>query len=212
MEAFNQRVGAVLFGETGDHFGQAVALLARTHRIAGMNDMFNARFWEPDFTPARSPVAVQTGASNLLAIVRPALRNLEDCRREARVNTHILDAFLFGARRMEFMGQRMLDGLAAAQAYARACESPAPLELLAQVEGYVRTNRDTYGALGKRFADLWLSENKPYALDWTLDRYRKAVHAQDVLLEKLAAARVSVAVGKSLPAPEDMGLAIPQRR
>ena len=31
LEAFNRRVGAVLFGERGDAFGQAVTLLAKTH-------------------------------------------------------------------------------------------------------------------------------------------------------------------------------------
>ena len=56
-------------------------------------------------------------ASNLLAVVRPALQHLEACRREARCNQHVLDAFLFGARRMELIGQRMLDGLEAAQLY-----------------------------------------------------------------------------------------------
>ena len=30
-EDFNRRIGAVLFGEKGDHFGQAIELLAKTH-------------------------------------------------------------------------------------------------------------------------------------------------------------------------------------
>ncbi len=49
IEDFNRRVGAVLFGERGDEFGQAVALLTQTHRLPAMKDMFNARFWEKDF-------------------------------------------------------------------------------------------------------------------------------------------------------------------
>ena len=35
IEAFNRRVGAVLFGERGDEFGQAVELLTQTHRLPG---------------------------------------------------------------------------------------------------------------------------------------------------------------------------------
>ena len=31
-EQFNRRIGAVLFGEPGDHFGQAIELLGQTHR------------------------------------------------------------------------------------------------------------------------------------------------------------------------------------
>ena len=51
-EAFNRRVGAVLFGEQGDHFGQAIRLLAKTHELPGMAGMNNSRFWQDDFFSA----------------------------------------------------------------------------------------------------------------------------------------------------------------
>ena len=51
--AFNRRVGAVLFGEKGDHFGQAIALLAKTHALPGMAGMNNSRFWQDDFFSTR---------------------------------------------------------------------------------------------------------------------------------------------------------------
>ena len=34
IEAFNRRIGAVLFGEKNDHFGRAIALLAQTHYLS----------------------------------------------------------------------------------------------------------------------------------------------------------------------------------
>ena len=209
-QAFNRRVGAVLFGETGDHFGQTVELLARTHRLPAMKGMANARFWEKDFPPQASPAAVQSAASNLLALVRPALEHLEACRAEARCNQHVLDAFLFGARRMELIGQRMLDGLSAAQLYEQAVTAPSPAEKLAQVESLIRQNREAVEAMGRQFAALWLAENKPYALDWTLRRYTNAVNEFEGLLRKLAAARAAAAVGRPLPEPDEIGLAIPQ--
>jgi hypothetical protein len=97
-EAFNRRVGAALFGETAGHFGQAVEWLAQAHRLPGMKDMFNARFGEKDFVPRANPAAVQATASNVLAVVRPALEHLQACQREATCNQHLLDVFLFGAR------------------------------------------------------------------------------------------------------------------
>jgi hypothetical protein len=209
LEAFNRRAGAVLFGESGAHFGRAVALLAQTHRLPGMNGMMNARFWERDFAPKKSPSAIQITASNLLAVVRPAIQHLEACRREAQANVQVLDALLFGARRMEFMGQRMLDGLEAAQLYAKAFKASEPFQLLSQAEKLVRKNRDAYEAMGKQFEALWLSESKPYALDWTLRRYASAVEAQESLLGKLAAARTAAVAGKPLPDPEEIGLAVP---
>ena len=207
---FHRRIGAVLFGETGDHFGQAIELLAQTHRLPPMKGMFNARFWENDFVPNASPAAIQTTASNLLAIVRPALAQLEACRREARCNLQVLEVFQLGARRMELIGQRMLDGLAAAQLYEQAARTTAGRERLGEVEALIRKNRDAHELIGQQFAELWLAESKPYALDWTLKRYTQAVGAYDALLGKLASARTAVAQGGPLPEPSELGLAMPE--
>jgi hypothetical protein len=219
-ELFNRRVGAVLFGEKGDHFGQAIELLARTHRLNGMQGMLNSRFWEQDFAPRSSPAAVRTSASNLLAVVRPAIAHLEACQREAVANQAILQALLFGAHRMERIGLRMLDGLQAAQLYDQAWETsagrsekPAPLDvpsLLARVETLARTNRDAHEALGKQFAALWLSESKPYALEWTMKRYTNTVNWYDNLLGKLSLAHTAAAAGRPLPQPQELGLALPE--
>ena len=80
---------------------------------------------------------------------------------------------------MELIGQRMLDGLEAAELYTQACKVVAKdkekaLSLLAKAEKLVRTNRDAHEALGREFKRLWLAESEPYALDWTLKRYRSA--------------------------------------
>jgi hypothetical protein len=209
---FQRRVGAVLFGEKGDHFGQAVELLAKTHRMAGMEGMNNRRFWQNDFTPERDPKAIRASAERLLAVVRPAVEHLEACRREAVVHRHILDVFLFGARRMELIGQRMLDGLEAARLYTQAYDGPAVevAPLLAKVEALVRTNRDAHEAFCREFAALWLKESKPYALDGTTKRYAAAIARYDGLLKKLADARKRLEERKPLPRPEDLGLVLPQ--
>ncbi|HNQ88750.1 MAG TPA: beta-N-acetylhexosaminidase [Verrucomicrobiota bacterium] len=211
VATFNRRVGAVLFGEAGDHFGRAVELLERTHRLPAMKGMFNARFWERDFVPKTKPAAVQSAAAELLAIVRPAIEHLRACRREARCHSEVLDAFLFGARRMERIGQRMLDGLEAAQRYEAAHAAAAGAEALAPIEQLIRSNRDAHERLGREFAALWLAESKPYALDWTLRRYTNRVAEYDALLGRLAAAADGARSGRPLPAPEIIGLALPRR-
>ena len=210
IEAFNRRVGAVLFGERGDEFGQAVGLLAQTHRLPAMSGMFNARFWEKDFVPKAGPAAIQATASNLLITVRPALRHLESCLRQAKCNQHVLEVFLFGARRMELVGQRMLDGLEAAQLYEQVRQASAEGSKLAQVERLIRKNRDAHELMGRQFAALWLSESKPYALDWTLGRYANVVNEYELLLRKLEVARLAAATGQPLPAADELGLAAPK--
>ena len=211
-DQFNRRVGAVLFGEQGDHFGQAIELLARTHRLDGMAGMSNRRFWENDFQSQRTGQDIRAAAGGLLALVRPAIEQLEACKEDATVNADLLDRFLFGARRMERIGQRMLDGLAAASAYGRAraaAQKEQKLAALAEVQRLVESNRAAHAALGREFTRLWLEESKPYALDWTMTRYAKRVQWYDDLASRLAAAGQAAAAGTPLPAPAAIGLAAP---
>jgi hypothetical protein len=207
-EDFNRRIGAVLFGEPADHFGRAIELLAQTHRLPGMQGMLNRRFWENDFSPNRSPAAVRKSAERLLELVRPAIEHLEACRRQAVVNADLLDAFLHGARRMELIGTRMLDGLQAAQWYVQAGElaSQETLAKLEQIEHLVRTNRNAHETLGREFERLWLADCRPYALDWTVNRYAATVQWYDGVLDRLAAARQEVQRGR--PLPESIGIAL----
>jgi len=208
--SFNRRVGAVLFGEPGSQFGRAVDQLARTHRQPAMKDMFNSRFWEKDFVPHGNPAAARAAATNVLAVVRPALASLEACRAGAVCNQHLLEVFTFGARRMELIGQRMLDGLEAGQLYARAASAADGAVQLTAVEQIIRRTRDAHEAMGREFGRLWLAESKPYALDWTLRRYTNTVSEFDELLRRLAVARAGAAEGRPLPTAEEIGLAHPE--
>jgi hexosaminidase len=210
-EDFKARIGAVLFGEKGDHFGQAIGLLSQTHRLAGMEGMNNRRFWKDDLPPSGNPATVTDSAQRLLEIVRPAIEHLEACKEEATINGHLLDYFLLGARRMEFIGQRMLDGLEACGAYAEAAELPAAdaLPLVEKAQALIVKTGETYEALGRRFEQLWLAESKPFRLDETLDRYREAVKRYADLAARLAVVKKDLEAGKAAPTPEAVGLALP---
>lgn len=210
LEDFNRRVGAVLVGEPGERLGRAIQRLAATHRMPNMRGMNNARFWENDFPPQASPAVVEKRAGRLLEAVRPAIEDLEACRAEATANPNIIEAYLFGARRMERIGQRMLDGLETARLYERAwrAKPQEAVGLLQQAESLVRRNRDAHEALGRQFAAIWLSESKPYGLDWTMARYEQTVKRFEALAERLAQARPAAASGKPLPLPEEIGLAV----
>jgi hypothetical protein len=206
--AFNHRLGAVLFGEQGDHFGQAIALLARTHSLPGMAGMNNSRFWQDDFFSTRPAPEVQAEASRLLPLIQQAAAHLTACRRDATVNVELLDSFQFGTRRMDLIGRRMLDGIEAAHEYALACVSSKSesLKHLARVQEIVRRTRDTHEALAREFARLWLRDCRPYALDWTMRRYQIAIDRYDALLKKIGEARSRAEGGKPLPSLAELGL------
>jgi len=212
-EQFNRRIGAVLFGEPDDHFGQAIEMLAKTHRLSGMQGMNNRRFWQDDFPPRMKTATARDSATSLLEIVRPAIEHLEACKKQATVNEELLDYFLFGARRMELIGQRMLDGLEAAELYTQAYETSPDkaAALLARVEKLVQKNREAYGTLGSQFQRLWLDESKPFALDRTIGRYQNTLKKYDDLAKRLAEARERAEAGQRPPRPEDLGLALPEK-
>ena len=209
---FNRRIGGVLFGEPGDHFGQAIELLAETHRLPGMKAMMNARFWEEDLPPQQGPARSRAAAERLLGIVRPAIEHLEACQKDAVVNAHLLDAFLLGARRMELIGQRMLDGLRAAEAYTEAYQTAEPARraaLLAETAELIDGTRQAHIDLGREFQRIWLSECKPYALDWTMKRYADNDARYAALAARVAAARAMAENNEPLPEPAAIGLAVP---
>ncbi|HEY3321259.1 MAG TPA: beta-N-acetylhexosaminidase [Planctomycetota bacterium] len=207
-EDFNRRIGAVLFGEKGDHFGQAIELLAQTHALHGMEGMNNSRFWREDFSPRQSPAATRTAAERLLKLVQPALEHLAACKKEATVNAALLDSVILGAKRMELIGKRMLDGLETAQDYCKAAEAK-DAALIKKAEERVKACREAHETLGNEFKRIWLAESKPYALDWTMKRYAAAVTRYEKLAQRLAQARQDLEAGKPIPSPEELGLSIP---
>ncbi len=209
VDDFHRRVGGVLFGEPGDHFGQAIALLSKVHGLPGMQNMMNSRFWQNDFLPRQSAPATRRSAQRLLDIVQPAIEHLETCRQDALVNAHLLDAFLLGARRMELIGQRMLDGLRAEEAYAAAYDTSdrdERLKRVAEAAQLVERTRQSHRDLGQEFQRIWLSESKPYALDWTMKRYAEIDESYQLLGQRLADARGKVEQGEQLPSPAELGL------
>lgn len=209
-DAFQRRVGAVLFGERGEHFGQAISLLTQVHRLPGMKGLFNARFWELDLPPRGNAAVTTQNASNLLACVKPALSHLDACGAEAVDNKHVLKTLRFASRRLELIGNRMIHGLEASQLYERAVDGQSPLAQIERAEELLREDRGAHEILGREFAELWLSESKPYALDWTLRRYTNALTDYDAVLGRLKAARILAQAGRPIPAADEIGLAVPR--
>lgn len=207
---FSRRVGAVLFAETADHFGQAIDLLAKAHAMPGMKGMNNGRFWDNDFVPRGDPAATRASAVSLLDVVRPAILRLKACQREAARNDHLLHCYLLGAQRMELIGTRMLDGIAASSAYtkARQADPEEAMKLLDQVIATIRRNRDAHESLGRRFEQLWLTESKPYALQAVSRRYQQTVRRYEELEKNVAESRKRLEEGKGLPPAGEVGLAV----
>ncbi|MGL6194747.1 MAG: glycoside hydrolase family 20 zincin-like fold domain-containing protein [Thermoguttaceae bacterium] len=223
---FNRRIGAVLFGEKGDNFGKAIEEIIEVQK-AGY--IFNGRFWENDFLPIRDPKVIQKDAQFVLEHIRPAIQHLQACQKEATVNADQLEAYLFGAKRIELIATRMLDGLEAARQYQNAYRLNQDVEndttvdkdqkvknqtfqvmFLDRVKKLITDNRAKHAELGEEFARLWNRESKPYALDWTMKRYESVDNWYEKLLQQVEEAITASKDGKPIPAADEIGLGLPE--
>ncbi len=188
-EDFNRRVGAVCFGESGDHFGQAVASLGRAANLPGLDGMMNRRFWAID--TAACPVSesvTRAQAAAILELVKPAVEHLRALKAEARANAHAVEVMLFGAERLQLIGERMLVVLDVAEVAAAAGRGErSPAVARTQALEPLRRLRQRHAELRERYSALWNYENEPYALDRVLQRYDATLARYDLMASRLEA-------------------------
>jgi hexosaminidase len=210
IEVFNRRVGAVLFGNDGPEFGEAVELLGRAHRLSTFEKMNDKAFWKVDFAELlKNEKSATSQAETLKEIVRTARTKLVGAKQSARVDAKILDQFIFGADRMEFMADRILEGGRAVSAYRQAAVTSDAAEAsrllrddcIARISGL----RDKLASLKPRYIELWNRENRPFALDVVTRRFDVAIGYYDGVLKRLAAAEENLKNRRPLPPVEQIG-------
>jgi hypothetical protein len=211
IEDFNRRIGAVLFGEPGDDYGQAITLLTKTHALPGYTNMSTNLFWQLDI--ARTPVERAWNyqqAKALLEIVEPALDHLRAARKNARFDAEQIDYLIFGAQRMKLMAWRWIEFCEIAQEYERAwfegVEAKEAQRIVRRSVERITKVRDEHARLKEQFRRLYLLEEKPYALEGVLGRYDWMIAKYDALLAKLTKSLDGLKGGGALAAPKQVGL------
>lgn len=213
IAAFNRRAGAVLFGEKGNQFGQAIELLGKLPKLPGYENMMDPLFWR--FSDGHLPVTRETSrlqAKSILDIVEPALKHLYALKKDAKTHVEAIDALIFAAERIHIMATRQLDFLDAARIYEYAWQSTSDREkasaLLIRSSDTIKTIRDQHTALRDKYRYLWNIENRPYALDRVISRYDDMIKQYDSILTKMLNASVPLKKDGILPSPTDIGLDI----
>jgi hexosaminidase len=203
---FNHRVGGVLFGEPGDHFGRAVEELAKVHRLPGYGGMFDGAFWNTEWP--KDEQAAKANAGELLRISESALEHLRAARAEAKFKAEVLNYYIFGAMRLKSLADRQLVLLGAAEAYraAATADSAACDAAIGRIAADVQRSADDAKQCKAKYVELWNRENRPYALDRVAARFDGLLKYHDAIVAKLKSAQSAAQKGETLPAATNVGL------
>ncbi|HUF08978.1 MAG TPA: glycoside hydrolase family 20 zincin-like fold domain-containing protein, partial [Rhodothermales bacterium] len=134
-------------------------------------------------------------------------------RSVATINSTDLAYFSFTADLYRHMARVRENLLLAASNYAKATllqrtDREKADDLLAEALHAVGSSRESVAAISDEYERLWLMENRPYALDWTIDRF----DGQDADLadveRRLTEATDVFSSGEFLPSPTEVRLAI----
>jgi len=206
VEVFNRRVGAVLFGEKDDYFGQAIEALQQAYDIPLVRDKIDDAFWT-DLLGGEwkipSAGAMRAEAAQLMGIVEKARGRLLACQAEATVNRDMLDYFLFGVARLETLARRVTDSLDAVDLYEQASRAAAEAAkpLIDRAAMLLEDMSNRHMKIESDMRSLWLRENRPYAIEtWASVCRRKFVEKYARLADELRK------IGTPLPVPRDIGL------
>lgn len=205
-DRFLQRLGGVLFGESGSRFGDAVRRLSRLHSMAETDGLFNSRFWrqEGSSVPVTRAQA-RANAEAMLAVIDPALDDLKALRSDARYERDLIDRWLFAVSRIRLIAERRIALLDVSQRYVAAyMQDDASLRrrALSDADARIRQIVEAHVACQREFVRHRRSEHKRFGESWITGRFDRLVADWNARL--LAAGR-ALAATQPVP-PAEAGL------
>ncbi len=215
IDDFNRRIGAVLYGEKADHFGQAIELLIKAQREPIMSCMSDSRFWKFDDAHLTSSMKDTIKHANaVINLVNQAEKHLKIAKAEFvssadYISADNIDYFLFGADRMKLIADRSIRFIDAAKDYAAVQEQPAQAsKLLDRASKTLLSIREKHVSMQKRCRKLWTAENKTDNLDNVAARYDVHIKKYDKIIADLDDARNAFETTNKLPDAKALGLDI----
>jgi hexosaminidase len=231
ISQFEERYGEVFHGDVTGKINQAQLELMAAHKlIQGLeigsypDDGSDAIFWVDPWSKdgqllsmRMQPIlhALRMHAENAIDLVRQA-RSSESLR-----ETDALDALELGAYRFDAIGLKFQAASEIAEeyrnAYAHRAESPervqnkrpsVELDLMdiSDIQGRCQDLRNSYSESKDFYRELWLRENRPYALSNVLARYDIAIQLWTQRGDRFQTVLHQWQATRTLPTPEEIGL------
>jgi hexosaminidase len=222
IQQFQAAYGPVFHGDsTGDINAaqQNIISIYEMLRDAQIDDRSDDLYWIDPWSAEGQAIAAK---------MRPIVRNMRlraeqaiTSIAEARVagdlrETDALDGLEFGARRLDFIGQKFetADRIAAIyqQAYAAQKDSEGSEHIsgllwnIGGIDGFCADMFNEYSVQHSQYSDLWLRENRPYLLQNVLARFDLATQLWMTRQDRFMKARNDWHEYHVLPSPSDLGI------
>jgi len=220
---FQQDYGPVFHGDASDAVNQAQLALTAAHQAlvrSGLEDARDGYFWADPWSAEGQQVdaKIRAVAPEVRLDAERALTLLAQARAAGDLrNPEALEAMDLGARRIDFLAFKFQIADQVKDSYLRlyngqqdhdiAMHTTRDLWDLSGVNGLCQDLRDGYDYLRARYSEVWLAENRPYWLNNVTARYDDAARLWVERGNKIAAARAQWQQTRTLPRPEEIGLA-----
>jgi hypothetical protein len=194
-------------------------------RQANLRENTDTLYWIDPWSPEGQAMAKQLHpiVHEMRLRAEHAVTAVAQARASANLReTDALDGLEFGARRLDFIGQKFetADRIAAVyqQAYNEQHDSnpstsvSALLWYIAGVDGFCADMQNTYSADRARYSDLWLRENKPYLLQNVLARFDIATGLWIQRSDRFRAAQAQWHDHHTLPTAAELGIPATQEK
>jgi hexosaminidase len=220
---YQEEYGAVFHRDASGKIGNAEKELMAAEEALGnaktgmtSDDVFWLDPWSAQgqavWAKLQTSVAdMRTHAENAIVLIEQARQANADL-----LEPNALLAMDLGARRLDLIGMKFELAQLMAQSYAQAVaqqhdktKTNATLSLLDDISsdnGRCQDLRDAYSAVRSEYAQVWLSENRPYWLNNVTVRYDLEIERWQRRADQIAESTRDWQNGKDLPAPSLLGL------
>lgn len=215
VEEFDKKFDWTFFRAEGGEFTKGIRTLGAASKTLGITETQNSLFWQNPFTPQfqRRANALNANAKQLRLNVEETEESLIRNGSKAKRNPEMIPAMRFAAQRFNHLGRRMIliDQLGQAywDAYLTMSDRPKVRKLSyysGAIYNYTREMAEELGELKRKYARLYLAENKPSHLESVLARYDQSIQLWLAKSRQIGEALTRYNETGTIPPPEEIGI------
>ncbi len=217
IEQFQKNFDWAFYRNTDHTFATVIDNFAKIHEAltkAGVGDASDALVWANYMTPEQESTLKKAlpVAASVRLLAENSLELLIENANRAHRHQDTLPVMSFAARRLDFLGMKLLYAAQMSQSYWDAylhlgerARVSHDLSSMNNINGLVEDLRDRTSELRKEYTAAWLAENRPYWLDNVLVRYDLELDHWAKMQLRLTQLARHFFETSTLPAPDEMG-------